>query len=396
MKPNCSLPETVPTSSLAHDQVLRLFLDSITDQAVFTVDPNGVITTWNAGCQQVKGYSSAEAIGQNFSILYTVSDRMHGRPADNLRVARAEGQFHEERDRVRKGNEIFMAEISIYPIEEKGVITGFAKIVKDVSERTRMDEQRRLFEKELRRSNEELEGFSQSVAHDLRTPIRAIVTRCKIMVDDFTPVLPKDVLSSLELLEQRSLKLMRVVDDLLQFSRLGHGSIKRHMVDVSALASRVAAEVVPQSHHRSASFEIQAGMVAEAEPEMLELLLRNLIENSYKYSKPDVHVKVLMDLVKGQQVFEVRDDGVGFDIQHAESIFEPFIRLHREDAVSGTGLGLANVKRIVLRHHGNVWAKSETGKGASFFFTLGGNRAVTHLRDACVDLQSHRQPKRLG
>ena len=346
---------------------------------MFTVDPEGIITTWNEGCRQVKGYSSAEVIGKSFDILYTAFDQSRGHPAANLTVGQANGRFHEVRDRVRKGNQPFMADVSIYPIEEQGVVTGFAKIVKDVSERTRMEEKHRLLEAELRRSNLELEGFSQSVAHDLRAPIRAIVARCKIMQEDFAPVLPKELHENLGVLEHKSLKLLKVVDDLLEYSRLGRGSIKRRLIDISALATRLAEEVAPVCHNDTASFEIQAGMSAEADPEMLELLLRNLIENSCKYSSPGVHIKVSMELQKGQQVFEVRDDGIGFETPYAESIFEPFLRLHSEDKFSGTGLGLANVRRIVERHHGKVWAKSELGKGASFFFTLGGAEVVPHV-----------------
>jgi PAS domain S-box-containing protein len=205
MKSNSSAPRTEPTSSIANHQVLQLFLDSITDQAVFTVDLDGVITSWNQGCYQVKGYTSAEAIGQNFGMLYTLADRTRGHPADNLSMARVGGQFHEEGERVRKSTEQFMAEVSIYPIEKRGIVTGFAKIVKDVSERSQLQVQHLLLETELRRSNTELEEFCQSVAHDLRTPVRAIVTRCKIMQEDIGELLPENVLTQFELLVQKSL-----------------------------------------------------------------------------------------------------------------------------------------------------------------------------------------------
>ena len=351
------------TKDVAQDPVLNLFLNSIKDQAVFTVDPEGIITTWSDGCQCVYRYTAEQAIGQNFRMVYTDEDKERGHPADNLRMALEEGEYHEERERLQKGNEPFMAEVSIYPIKEKGSVAGFAKIVKDISERQRL-------QAELRRSNSDLESFCNSVAHDLRTPIRAIIAKCRIVQEDYTQGLPHETSAYLDTLVKSSVRLGRLVDDLLEFARLGRGNLKRQDVDMSAMATRIAEEVGPGCVHGTARINIQADVHADADPSMLEFVLRNLLENSCKFSETDVNVNVGMAVVNGESVFHVQDDGIGFDMAYAEALFEPFHRLHADDAYTGTGIGLANVKRIVERHGGHVWAESETGKGASFLFTL--------------------------
>lgn len=353
------------------DPVLQLFLNSITDQAVFTLDPDGIITTWNEGCRRMKRYTSDEAIGEHFRMLYMREDQEQGHPEHNLREAFEHGEYHEERVRVRKDNEPFTANVSIYRLEKDGQHAGFAKIVRDVTERRRLEEQQRAFEERLERSNQELTGFCYSVAHDLRSPIRAIVSKCRIVQEDFAPELPLPARESLNSLVEDGMRLGRFVDDLLSFARLGQGDLKREEVDVSDISRRLAAEIAPHCHDGTAQIEIQDDMMADADPTMLEFVLRNLVENACKYSSPGVRIQIGLQDQNGEPVFYVRDNGIGFDVKYLDRMFEPFQRLHRSDEYKGTGIGLANVRRIIERHGGHVWAESEPGKGSTFFFTLG-------------------------
>jgi len=352
------------------DPALRLVLDSLTDQAVFTVDAEGFITTWNEGCRRLKGYSSHEAIDQHFGILYTAADRAVRHPEDNLRRAREEGQIHEEVLRVRQDGGTFMAEVSIYPIEELGQVTGFVKIVRDVSERRRLEEERDDLSERLRRSNGELEGFCESVSHDLRGPIRAIGMRSRIICEDFGTEVGAEIKTHLEAVERNCKRLGQIVDDLLSFARLGQGEVLRKEVDVSDMVKRLAAEIEPHCQGGASCIEVQEGVRASADPSLLEVVLRNLIENACKYSGPDVQIQVGMIALGSTNTYFVRDTGIGFEMQYAEKIFEPFQRLHGVSAYEGTGIGLANVRRIIERHGGEVWGESEPGKGATFFFTL--------------------------
>jgi len=231
-------------------------------------------------------------------------------------------------------------------------------------------EARDFLEEGLRRSNADLEGFCHSVVHDLRTHIRSIIAKCRIVQEDYADGLPAVTSAYLGTLIQSALHLGKFVDDLLAFAKLGWEDVQRRDVDVSAMAERLADEIGHVRRHGVAHINVQPGVHADADPTMLEVVLRNLIENSCKFSDKDVTVNVGMAVVSGESVFHVRDDGIGFDMEFAEGLFEPFRRLHSTDAYKGSGIGLANVKRIVERHGGHVWAEGEKGKGANFHFTL--------------------------
>jgi len=355
---------------LGEDPVLRLVLDSLTDQAVFTVDAGGIITTWNEGCRRLKGYSPEEAVGRHFGMLYTAADRALHHPEYNLQRARVDGQFHEELLRLRKDGRTFTAEVSIYPIKEGGQVTGFVKVVRDVSERKRLEGERDNLDERLRRAHRELEGFCDSISHDLRGPIRAIATRSRIIREDFGGEVAGETKEHLEAMERNCKRLSQIVDDLLSFARLGQSRVVRKDVDVSAMADRLALEIQPHCHEGAACIEVQEGVRASADPTLLEVVLRNLLENACKYSGRDVKIQVGMADSGTSSVYFVQDDGIGFDMQYAEKIFQPFERLHGVSAYEGTGIGLASVRRIVERHGGEVWGESEPGKGATFFFTL--------------------------
>jgi PAS domain S-box-containing protein len=359
------------TNQIQSDPILRLVLDSIKDQGAYTLDSSGVVTTWNVGSERLKGYSSDEVIGKHIRLFYTIEDQERRHPESNLEAAREKGAFHEERVRVRKSGEKFQAEVSIYPIEENGHFTGFAKIVRDVSERKRLEIERDLVEQQLRASKIDLEGFCHSIAHDLRMPIRGIASKCGILLEDYSSALPDEVRDYLVSISESSLRLGHIVEDLLKFAKLSKGGISSEEIDVSELASRLAREIEADCQHGSGRIDVQQGIRARSNPSMLEFVIRNLLENSCKYSHANVNVHFGAEEVEGATVFHVRDDGLGFDMQFADKLFEPFERLHSESAIEGTGIGLANVKRIVERQGGRVWAESSPDEGATFFFTLG-------------------------
>ncbi len=364
------MKDTSLTLEVDHDLGLRLFLDSLTDQAVITVNPEGIIMTWNEGCRRMKGYSSAEAIGQHFRILYIPEDRALGRPESNLRDALEHGRHHEEWLRRRKNGDAFMAEVFMYPILDHGRLTGYAKVVCDISERKRIEKERDELGERLKVSNLELEGFCYSISHDLRAPIRSIVLRARILEEDFGTNLPAEARAHVDAMARSGLRLASLVDDLLAFARLGQEKIRRQRIDASSLLRHLVAELKPHCHDGQSSFEIQEGVFADADKSMFELVVRNLLENSCKYSEPGVRISFGVDVLDGEAIYFVRDSGIGFDMRYVDKVFEPFQRLHGNDAYSGTGIGLANVRRIVERHGGRIWANSEPGVGTTFYFTL--------------------------
>jgi PAS domain S-box-containing protein len=366
-----------------NDTVLELFFDSITDQAVFNVDAGGIIRTWSEACRRMKFFTAEEAIGNHFRMLYLPEDRERGAPEAHLQTALDDGVFHEERFRLRKGDVPFMAEVSVYPIEENGGFAGFAKIVKDVSARHQLTVQRDALERTLISLNNELTGFCHSVAHDLKSPIRAIISKSRIMQETYADSLPQAANDDFDAIVAHGRRLADFVDDLLDYANLGQADVRRENIDVTAMARRLAAEIAPTFHGGDVHIESEDGLRARADPTMLEFVLRNLFENSCKYSLPGVHVHFGMTAANdGEEVFRVQDDGIGFEMEQAARLFEPFHRLHGQRAYVGSGIGLANVKRIVERHGGRVWAESEPGKGSTFYFTLSSDSLQERLLKA--------------
>lgn len=220
---------------------------------------------------------------------------------------------------------------------------------------------------QLREANIELEGFTYSVSHDLRTPLRAISGMGHILLEDYGTLLPVEVRPLLERQASASEKIAKLIDALLERSRIGRKGMEVVRFDFSKMGRTVSETIRTEDDQISeCDIHIQPGMWASGDPELVSFVLQNLLSNACKFSPKGGWVEF------GQvgNVYFVRDRGIGFDMKYAGDLFEPFKRLVREDEFPGTGLGLANVKRIVERHGGRVWAESKLGQGATFWFTL--------------------------
>ncbi|GEM_PF-4739818 len=216
----------------------------------------------------------------------------------------------------------------------------------------------------------ELEGFCYSVSHDMRAPLRAIVSNASLVLEEEGGNVSEEGGAHLRRLTDAAMKMARLVDDLLQYARLGNSEPRREGCDVSAMAQRVVDELLFDRGEEGAVVTVQEGMEGECDPRLFGLVLHNLIDNALKYRAPSGTARVEIGQEPGGAFF-VRDHGIGFAPEYAAQIFKPFERLHRDEEYPGTGIGLANVQRIVERHGGRVWAESAIGKGATFLFTLG-------------------------
>jgi PAS domain S-box-containing protein len=219
---------------------------------------------------------------------------------------------------------------------------------------------------ELRFANSEMEGFTYSVSHDLRSPLRSIVSASRILLEDVGDKLTEQERALLDQQARSATKLGVLIDDLLKLSRLSREQVERTTFDLSALAHRVVDELLSKEWHDTREIVIQPEMQASGDVRHVQLLLLNLFDNACKFSPVGSQIRF------GQEgdVFFVKDSGIGFDMAYASKLFVPFERLVREADFPGTGVGLANVQRIVHRHGGKVWAESAPGQGATFFFTL--------------------------
>lgn len=226
---------------------------------------------------------------------------------------------------------------------------------------------------ELERANKELEAFSYSVSHDLRTPLRAINSYTRIIKDDFSGAIEPEGLGFLDKVIAASLKMTRLIDDLLEFSRTSRQALNRQVVDMRAAVQYVIESFGPEMESRQVEWVVTDLPSAQADPALIQQVYANLIGNAVKYTGKSNQARIEVGhFFQGDSVvYFVRDNGAGFDMQYADQLFGVFQRLHREDEFAGTGIGLAIVKRIVERHGGRVWVEAEVDQGAAFFFTLG-------------------------
>jgi PAS domain S-box-containing protein len=225
---------------------------------------------------------------------------------------------------------------------------------------------------ELTLANTELEQFVYSVAHDMRSPLRALAGFSHIVVNDYSDAIDEIGRGYLERIQAAAEHLGEVMDALLALSRINHADLLVHDVDVSALAREVAGQLLEADPDRVVDLRIQDGLVACFDEALGEVLLRNLLSNSLKFTAgvATAHISLDAAIIDGRRVFRVVDNGVGFDQAYADRLFQPFERLHSVREFAGTGIGLATVQRIVTRFHGECWAEAQVGEGATIFFTL--------------------------
>lgn len=225
---------------------------------------------------------------------------------------------------------------------------------------------------ELEQSNRELESFSYSVSHDLRAPLRHISGYSSILRSDYFDQLDKDAIAMLERIENSAQNMDDLIDHLLNFARLNRYEINFEPVDLGEIAKEIKEQFSERINNRDVNIKIGQSLQANGDKQLLKLVLQNLVDNALKFttlaSSPEIEINV--DSSFSPPAFFVRDNGVGFDMRYVSKIFGTFERLHTEKQFSGTGIGLASVKRIIERHGGKVWAEAALNKGTTIYFTL--------------------------
>lgn len=240
--------------------------------------------------------------------------------------------------------------------------------------RLNADLERRVRERtqELEAANKEMEAFAYSVSHDLRAPLRAIDGFSQALLEDYRDKVDAEGQDYLRRVRAASQRMAKLIDDLLHLSRLSRAPMNRQSVDLSVLAERVVSELRTVEPFRGVEVLIAPGVMAEGDPGLLEVVLKNLLSNAWKFTGKTSHARIEFGVTDhdGRPAFFVRDNGAGFDMAYADRLFGAFQRLHSEDEFPGTGIGLATVQRIIRRHGGRVWAEGAVGKGATFYFVL--------------------------
>lgn len=357
----------------------RLLIEGITDYAIFSMDSRGHVTSWNSGAQRIKGYAPDEIIGKHFSAFYPDEDRKAGLPETVLRTAEKEGHFEGEGWRKRKDGSKFWANVVVTALrDEEGTLTGFSKITRDLTDRKLLlDElKRHSAELELRvrerdQSNAELEAFAYSVSHDLRAPLRAISGFADALREECAQQLEQRGLEYVEEIAGASRRMNSLVQDLLEYGRLGR--ISAPLASVNLLnainEARLQLGKVPPESLR---VDVPAYLSVCAHPQMLNQVIFNLLSNALKFHKKDSvpEVRVSAEEHEGVVRLNVRDNGIGIAPEHQERIWNVFERLHGRNSYAGTGIGLAIVKRATDRMDGSSGVVSHPGDGSTFWIEL--------------------------
>jgi PAS domain S-box-containing protein len=358
-----------------NEERLRLMVTSVKDYAIFMLDPEGHIMSWNEGAERIKGYTAGEIIGQHFSRFYPLEDIQRGKPVHELEVAVSEGRLEDEGWRVRKDGSRFWANVVITAVRDKaGTLRGFSKVTRDLTERKRAEEEIKKSNVKLEAANKELDAFTYSVAHDLRAPLRAIDGFSRILLEDHAPTLTPEAQHYLNVVRKNSQHMGLLIDDLLAFSRLSRQPLRKQLVTPGDLVRQCVDELHAEQDGRRVDITIGDLPPCHADPALLKQVWLNLVSNALKYTRKQELALIAVGCQQqdGATAYFVKDNGVGFDMQYADKLFGVFQRLHRAEDYEGTGVGLAIVHRIIHRHGGRVWAEGAINQGATFFFTFEG------------------------
>jgi PAS domain S-box-containing protein len=351
--------------------------------AVIVTDAEGVIEHVNPKFVEMTGYSAEEAIGQRPSMLK--SGLMPSSFfTDMWQALRAGEEWRGHIHNRKKNGELFWEDTWISAVrDDEGRIVHYIAVKEDVTEKRQLEDERaRLNEtleqrvaqrtEQLSAMVRELEAFSYSVSHDLRTPLRSIHGFASLMSEACADCVNSEAQDCLARIRRASVRMGDIIDDLLDLSRISRSRLQPVAVDLSAVARAVLDDLAERDPARAVRVDIAPGMLVTGDAGLLRLAMENLIGNAWKFTagRQPAEISIGLQEDEGEAAVFVRDNGAGFDMQYANKLFLPFQRLHKPEEFEGNGIGLATVKKIINLHGGRLWAESLVGKGAVFHFTL--------------------------
>lgn len=354
-------------------------------EGIIVTDDQRRILAVNARFCETTGYSEAEALGRTPAELLK-----SGLQDDNFyrlmwETLDQRGIWSGQLWNRRKDGNLYAESLTIKAVRgTSGQITHYVGVFMDISDRLRAEDDLRKLNEELEQRveertaalqqlNKELEAFSYSVSHDLRAPLRSISGFSQALQEDHAAALDEEGRDYLKRIRSAAGRMEELINDLLGLAQASRQRLRLEDTDLSLLAAAVAVELQERDPDRRMEWRIAENLRAQGDLQLCRILLANLMDNAWKYTSRNPAPRIEFELVEvdGRKAFRVRDNGVGFDMAHAQKIFEPFRRLHSTSEFPGSGIGLATAARIVDRHGGNIWAESRPDEGTSIYFTLG-------------------------
>ncbi|MCU1233287.1 MAG: sensor signal transduction histidine kinase [Candidatus Solibacter sp.] len=356
----------VSLTTLQAADLYRMQVRELRGYAMFVIDPQGILTSWNAGVEHLIGYTEEEWIGKHASIIFTPAEKAVDVCESEMRLAQETGSATDIRwHRHKSGAEFFANGYMNALRDEQGVLLGYTKIMSDETARKQLQDS-------LTESNSALEQFAYVASHDLQEPLRTISAYSQLLANKYRGKLDGDADQFLNFLLSASGRMSALVRDLLAYARLTTEEERPSSIaldeDLEAAITHLDQAILESggsvTHDPMPTLQVDRGQMVR--------LFQNLVGNALKYRKPDEPPKVHISAEQksAEWVISIRDNGIGFDPIYASTIFAPFKRLHTAEEYPGSGVGLAICRRIVQAQHGRIWAESQPGEGSTFCFTL--------------------------
>ncbi len=367
----------------------HLMVEEVQDYAILYLNREGIVENWNIGAEKIKGYKASEIIGKSFSNFYTEEDRKNNLPQHLLAKAAEAGKAVQEGWRVRKDGTLFWASVVITAVHnEKREVIGFSKVTHDLTEKKRADDMLKEYASKLERNNtelgkmnKELQSFAYISSHDLQEPLRKIQTFASRIAETEHGQLSETGRLYFLRMQDAALRMQTLIDDLLTYSRTNVSERKYERTDLNKIVEEVEADLKEELQQKQAIVTASGLGEMNIIPFQFRQLLYNLFSNSLKFAAPARPLRMIITgeidngaafnndkLSADTKYCHIRfsDNGIGFEQQFSERIFEVFQRLHEKQTYSGTGIGLAIVKKIVENHEGVITASGDLNKGATF------------------------------
>jgi PAS domain S-box-containing protein len=321
----------------------------------------------------IVGYPMAELITLTFQNI-THPDDLEGDLENVNRLLAGEIQsYGMDKRYIRKEGTLIWINLTVSLMRHPdGTPDYFISVIEDISDRKRSEEQIKYYAAQLEISNQELEAFAYSVSHDLRAPLRAIDGFSRALLEDYGETFDEDARDYFDRIRKNVTRMGRLINDLLNLSRVSRSEIYPIKVNLSKLAGKIVEELRASEPERKVEFTIAAEAIVSADKTLMRVVLTNLLQNAWKFTSHRSTACIEFGVIEReeQKIYFVCDDGAGFDMAYAKMLFGVFQRLHNTHEFPGTGIGLATVQRIIHRHGGQVWAEGWVDRGATFYFTI--------------------------
>jgi len=366
------LPETAESGLHSYETQFRLMVEEVTDYAIFMLDPQGQVVSWNKGARRIKGYEAGEIVGRHFSCFYTAADQQRGVPMRALKVAAATGHFRNSGWRVRKDGSMFLADVVITAVkDESGSLIGFSKVTRDVTESRASESRLDATALEVMRSTLRVVAEAN---HELRGPIQVIFTWAMVLEKQLDALGVEDR-RALGGIKRAGSRLTTIIDQMLDLSRFDAGAFeaKRVPIDPTALIEEFIDDYKVLAEQKGLTLDWSS----EAPASTLEFdeycfthMLSNLLSNAIKFTERGrVGVRLFRD-TGGGLALKVSDTGIGMDEKFVSRLFDPFSREQRKSGIDGAGLGLAVTKRYLELNGASISVQTRKDAGSTFLVRL--------------------------